>query len=79
MRTRTVFSPANQFRQGQYVTALGRNGIVCGWRRGPTGKWVVVKLTGRGNKDKFLLCGPADVTPRRGNNGRRQLLLPRLT
>ena len=77
MQTPTVFSPANRFRQGQYVTALGRNGIACGWRRGPTGKAVVVKLTGRGNKGKFLLCGPADVAPRRGNKGRG--LLPRLT
>lgn len=74
MRIRTVFSPANRFCQGQYVTADGSKGIALGWQRGRTGKAVVVKMTEGPHKGKRLAYRATNVAPRRGNNGRGPLM-----
>jgi hypothetical protein len=65
----TTFSPASQFNNGQYVTAVEQTGIAVGWMRGASGKLVAVKFTSGPKKGKILGVRPARVVPRKGRKG----------
>lgn len=65
----TTFSPAFQFANGQWVTAVGETGIAVGWVKGRSGKLVAVKFTGGRKKGKTLGVRPMHVVPRKGRQG----------
>lgn len=73
---RTLFSPASAFRAGQTVTAAGLTGVAVGYRRGRTGKAVVVQITGTkgGKRGRKLVFAPSQVVARRGKIGSGPLL-----
>mgnify|MGYP001615469331 CR=1 FL=1 len=73
---RTLFSPASAFRAGQTVTAAGLTGVAIGYRRGRTGKTVLVKITGTkgGKRGRLIAFAPAQIVARRGKDGTGPLL-----
>jgi hypothetical protein len=68
----TTFSAASQFKQGQFVTALGQTAIAVGWKRGNLGKVVVVEFTGGSMKGRTMGIGPSLIKHRaaRSRKGR---------
>lgn len=73
----TTFSAVSQFSNGQYVEAVGQNGIAVGWIKGRARKLVAVKFTSGKKKGKILGVSPLHVVARRGRKGSG--VLPRVS
>lgn len=69
---RTTFSKTGAFRKGQFVSVEGIPAAAVGWKAGPLGKLVAVRITGskgRWTKGTIVFVRAADVAVRKGKLG----------